>query len=70
MLEKLTTARARQHYYSIVTAALAVLVFYDIVSADSVPLWLGLVAAVFAVSATGTAAVVTRQQRRDGVLPD
>ena len=68
MLEKLTSAQARQWFYTVVTAGLAVLVFYDVLSVDSVPLWLGLAAALFAISGTGTAALVVRRQRTDGTL--
>ena len=68
MIEKLATAQGRQWLYTVVTAALAVLVFYDILSADSVPFWLGLAAALFAMSGTGTAALVVRKQRKDGIL--
>lgn len=68
MIEKLTSAQARQWFYTLITAALAVLVFYGILSPESVPLWLGLAAALFAVSGTGTAALVVRSQRKDGTL--
>lgn len=68
MLEKLTSAKTRQWFYTLITAGLAVLVFYGVLSPESVPLWLGLAAALFAVSGTGTAAVVVHQQRKDGTL--
>lgn len=68
MLDKLTSARARQWMYTVVTAALALLVGYGIIAPEHVPLWLGFAAALFAISATSTAAVVVHQQRRDGTL--
>ena len=68
MLEKLTSAQARQYGYAVATALLAFAVGYDWISADKLPLWLGLLAAVFAMGATGTAALVVRKQRADGTL--
>jgi hypothetical protein len=68
MLEKLTSAQARQYFYVVSTAALAFAVGYDWIAADKLPLWLGLMAALFAISATGTAAMVVRKQRSDGTL--
>lgn len=68
MLQKLTTPKSRQWLYSIATAVLALLVGYDVIAAEQVPLWLGVVAAVFATGAMGTAAAVVREQRRDGTL--
>jgi hypothetical protein len=64
---RLPSAAARQYLYVVATAALAVAVFYGLVSAESVPLWLGLVAALAAVG-NGTAAVTVAKQRRDGIL--
>lgn len=68
MLEKLTSAQARQYGYSLATALLAFAVGYDWITADQLPLWLGVLAAVFAMGATGTAALVVRKQRTDGTL--
>lgn len=68
MLHKLTSSGARLWLYSIATAVLAVLVFYRILSPESVPLWLALLAAIFGMGATGTAAVKVHQQRKDGTL--
>ncbi|MCH9729819.1 MAG: hypothetical protein K0U84_09120 [Actinomycetia bacterium] len=68
MLEKLTTAKARQYFYAVTTALIAFAVGYDWISADKVPLWLGLMAAVFAIGATSTATLVVKKQRADGVL--
>lgn len=64
---KLPTPAVRQYLYVVATAGLAVAVFYGIVEADAVPLWLGLVAALAAVG-NGTAAVAVKQQRKDGTL--
>lgn len=68
MKNVLADPKVRQYLYSTATAVLALLVGYDIVAPDQVPLWLGFAAAVFAISATSTAAVVVSQQRRDGTL--
>lgn len=68
MLQNLTSSRGRQWMYSVATALLALFVGYGIIAPEHVPLWLGFVAALFAISATSTAAVVVSQQRRDGTL--
>ena len=68
MLEKLTSAKARQYFYALATAVLALLVGYGVISPEQVPLWLGFAAALFAMGATTTAAVVVHQQRKDGTL--
>lgn len=70
MIDKLTSARGRQWMYSISTALLALLVGYNIVAPEHVPLWLGFVAALLAISATSTAAVTVKQQRDAGILHD
>lgn len=67
MIERITTPQARQWFYTVAAAALAVAVYYGFVHADAVPLWLGLVAAIGALG-NGGAAVVVKSQRRDGTL--
>lgn len=69
MLEKLTSPRVRQYGYALATALLALAVGYDWISDDKLPLWLGVLAAVFAMGATSTATLVVRSQRADGTLP-
>ncbi len=69
MLEKLASPRGREYLYALATAALAFAVGYDWIAPDKLPLWLGLVAALFAIGGTGTAFVAVRQQRKDGTLP-
>lgn len=64
---KLTDPKTRLYLYGIATALLAILVGYGVIEADKVPLWLGLFAAVGAVSTT-TAGVNLVKQRRDGTL--
>lgn len=54
--------------YTIATALLALLVGYGFIAPDKLPLWLGLVAAVFGMGATSTAGVRLYGQRRDGIL--
>lgn len=68
MIEKLTTAKARQYFYALATAILALAVGYEVVAPDKVPLWLGAFAALFAIGATSTATVTVRQQRKDGTI--
>lgn len=72
MLQKLiatvTSARARNYFYALATAFLAFAVGYDWIAADKLPLWLGLLAAIFAIGAGGTATVTLAKQRRDGIL--
>lgn len=70
MLAHITSPRARQYLYGLATAVLALLVGYDVIADDQVPLWLGVLAAVFAAGATSTATLVVRAQRRDGTLPE
>lgn len=69
ILSTLISARARQYFYALATAGLALLVGYGFIAPGHVPLWLGFLAALFAIGATGTATVVVRQQRKDGTLP-
>ena len=68
MLEKLTTPQSRQYGYALATALLALAVGYDWISDDKLPLWLGVLAALFAMGATSTAALVVRAQRGNGTL--
>ena len=67
-MRRLTSARARQYLYAVALAALAFAVGYDWIAPDKLPYWLGLISALLAMGATGTAAVVVRQQRRDGIV--
>jgi hypothetical protein len=67
-LPKLTTAQVCQYLYTVATAALTFAVGYDWIAPDKLPLWMGLIAAILAISVTGTAAVRVRRQRRDGTL--
>lgn len=62
------TAQAREYLYAVATAVLALAVGYDWIAPDKLPLWLGLTAAVFAIGATSTAAVVVHRQRKDGTV--
>lgn len=68
MLQRIDWPRARQWLYGVATAVLALAVGYDWIAPDKLPLWLGLVAALFVISATSTAAVAVRKQRKDGTL--
>jgi flagellar biosynthesis component FlhA len=68
ILGKLTSPRVRQYLYSLATALLAVAVGYGLISPDQVPQLLTAVAALFAITATSTAAAVTKVQRDNGTL--
>lgn len=72
MLEKNTTARQRQWLYGISLAAIALLVTYKIVDPAHAPLWLDLVVNIVGIgtptAASGTAAVVLKEQRKDGTV--
>lgn len=68
MLEKLTNARVRQYFYALATAMLAFAVGYNWIAPDKLPLWLGVFAALFAISATATATVAVAKQRGDGTF--
>lgn len=68
LLKVLASARARQYLYALALALLAFAVGYEWIAPDKLPYWLGLIAAVFAMGATGTATLAVRQQRKDGTL--
>lgn len=59
---KLPSIEVRQWLYRIVTAAFAVLVGYQIISPDQVPMWLNLAGAILGVAASGIASIATGQQ--------
>jgi hypothetical protein len=69
ILRRITTAQAAQYFYTLALALLAFAIGYDWIADDKLPLWLGLLAALFGMGATGTAALRVRQQRKDGILP-
>lgn len=56
----LATERGRAYLYRVLLAVLLLLVAYDVVAADDVPLWVGMVAALLGV---GTATVNTSTRR-------
>lgn len=49
------TPAVRTWIYSVVTAVLAIIAAYGLISADEVPLWLTLAAALLGLGASGTA---------------
>lgn len=51
------TPAVRTWIYSVVTAVLAIIAAYGLISADEVPLWLTLAAALLGLGASGTATV-------------
>lgn len=69
LIATLTSAKARNYLYAVATAFLAFAVGYDWITPDKLPVWLGLLAAIFAIGATSTATVTTYRQRQDGTLP-
>ena len=54
-MTNLLTPAVRTWIYSVVTAVLAIIAAYGLVSADEVPLWLTLAAALLGLGASGTA---------------
>ena len=66
---KLPSPKMRLYLYAVATAMLGLLVFYEIVSAESVPAWLSLLATLLALGGNATATVAVTQNRRDGLLP-
>lgn len=72
MLDKivalLSSARTRNYFYALSTAFLAFAVGYDWISPDKLPLWLSLLAAVFAITSGSTATMVLSKQRKDGTV--
>lgn len=68
IIARLSSARARNYFYALSTAFLAFAVGYDWIAPDKLPLWLTLLAALFAVTSGGTATVVLSRQRKDGTV--
>ena len=72
MLDKLiavaTNARAINYFYAVACAMLAFAVGYGWITADKLPLWLGLTSALLGIGATGTAALRLNGQRKEGTL--
>lgn len=66
-MDKLTPARRQQLYY-VASAALAILIAYNLVAPEHAPLWLDLAANILGIGGTGTAAVVLKGQRKDGTV--
>lgn len=56
--------KVRLYLYSLVTAALLVLVFYKLVDPTAVPLWLSLAGTVLGIASSGTATVALTKQRK------
>jgi hypothetical protein len=54
-VDRLITREARKYLYTAAVAAMALLVAYDVISAESAPLWLALVTAVLGLAAPITA---------------
>ena len=54
-MDRLMTRQARKYLYTAAVAAMALLVAYDVISAQSAPLWLALVTAVLGLAAPVTA---------------
>ncbi len=54
-MDRLITREARKYLYTAAVAAMALLVAYDVISAESAPLWLALVTAVLGLAAPITA---------------
>jgi hypothetical protein len=54
-VDRLMSREARKYLYTAAVAAMALLVAYDVISAESAPLWLALVTAVLGLAAPVTA---------------
>lgn len=67
-LPNLPNPEIRQYAYSVVVAAVPVLLLLGVIAPEDVEVWLRLVAAVLGLSTTVTAAVAITRQRRDGTL--
>jgi len=68
IIAAISSARARNYFYALSTAFLAVAVSYDLIAPEQLPVWLTLLAALFAISGGGTATAVLAKQRRDGTV--
>lgn len=66
----LPSPAVRQSLYAIASAGLTLLVGYNLIAPEQAPLWLNLIGAIFAITATSTATVAVNRQRADGTLPD
>lgn len=55
-MKQILTPEVRSWLYGVVSAALAIIAAYGIISADEVPLWLTLAAALLGLAGSGTAA--------------
>jgi hypothetical protein len=64
-----STAAARQYVYSIVVAAIPVLLLLGLVTSDQVEVYLQLAAALLGLGTTTVATVKISQQRKAGILP-
>ena len=67
-MESKISPKQRQWLYGIAASALAILVVYNVVNPEHVPLWLDLAANILGVGGTTTAAVVLKSQREDGTV--
>jgi hypothetical protein len=68
VIAALSSPRARNYFYALSTAFLAFAVGYDWIAVDKLPLWLTVLAALFAVTSGSTATVVLAQQRKNGTV--
>lgn len=63
-------AKIREYLYGLSIAVLGILVGYDKVRADQLPMWLNLMGAVFIMGTSATAALTVRRQRKSGVFTE
>lgn len=59
-------AKRRMYLYGVTAGLLGVLVFYNIITPDAVPVWLGFAGIVLGIAGNTTAAVKVHQQIKDG----
>lgn len=62
------SAKHRNWLYGIACSLLAVAVTYKVVDPAHAPVWLDLAANILGISGTGTAAIVLKTQRAEGVI--
>ena len=62
----LPNAQTRQYIYSVVVAAVPVLLLLGVITPSDVEIWLQLAAALLGLTTTATAAFALKQQRRTG----
>lgn len=66
---RLPNAKERLYIYGVIAGLLGLLLFYGVVTAAAVPVWLGFAGIVLGIAGNATAAVNTKRQIDNGTLP-